>query len=79
MLVRIAALVAVDAPAVSYVLNLGVASRGRCRRRASPWCSCRGRADCWHGRVASATGKIVKGLGVAIEIVAIELDEESDD
>ena len=79
MLVRLAALVAVDAPAISYVLNLGVAGEvgvdaERVRGVLAAVAPIVGTS-----RVASATGKIVKGLAVAIEVAEAELDEESDD
>ena len=68
MLVRIAALAAVDAPTVSYLLNLGVASEigvdaEQVRGVLAAIAPIVGTA-----RVASATGKIVNALEVAIEI-----------
>ena len=76
MLVRIAALAAVDAPPVSYLLNLGAASEldidpERVRGVLAAIAPIVGTA-----RVASATGKIVDALEVAIETV--ELEEDSD-
>ena len=76
MLVRIAALAAVDAPPVSYLLNLGAASEldidpEQVRGVLAAIAPIVGTA-----RVAAATGKIVEALAVAIEIV--ELEEESD-
>ncbi len=72
MLVRIAALVAVDAPSISYLLNLGLASEAgvdpeRIRGVLAAVAPIVGTA-----RVASATGKIVKGLAVAIEVAEAE-------
>jgi alkylhydroperoxidase/carboxymuconolactone decarboxylase family protein YurZ len=77
MLVRIAALVAVDAPAISYLMNLGAASEvgvdaERVRRVLAAIAPIVGTA-----RVAAATGKIVDALAVAIEIV--EFEEESNE
>jgi 4-carboxymuconolactone decarboxylase len=74
MLVRIAALVAVDAPPVSYLLNLaGGADVGidadRVRGVLAAIAPIVGTA-----RVASATGKIAEALEVAIEVA--ELDQE---
>jgi hypothetical protein len=68
MLVRIAALVAVDAPAVSYLLNLDAASEigidaEQIRGVLAAVAPIVGTA-----RVASATGKIVDALDVEIEI-----------
>jgi len=68
MLVRIAALVAVDAPPVSYLTNLeAIADVGidadRVRGVLAAIAPIVGTA-----RVASATGKIVEALDVAIEV-----------
>jgi alkylhydroperoxidase/carboxymuconolactone decarboxylase family protein YurZ len=68
MLVRIAALVAVDAPTVSYLLNLDAASEigidaEQVRGVLAAVAPIVGTA-----RVASATGKIVEALAVEIEI-----------
>ena len=75
MLVRLAALVAVDAPTASYLLNLGAGRRRRCRRRPGPRRPHRGRPDRRHRRASSsATGTIVDALAVAIEVA--EADEQ---
>ena len=76
MLVRIAALAAVDAPPISYLLNLGAASEldidpEQVRGVLAAIAPIVGTA-----RIASATGKIVDVLAVAIEIV--ETEEEGD-
>ena len=77
MLVRIAALVAVDAPLFSYVMNLEVASEldidpERIRGVLAAVAPIVGTP-----RVASATGKIVEALAVEIEIAEFEeLDDE---
>jgi 4-carboxymuconolactone decarboxylase len=68
MLVRIAALVAVDAPPVSYLLNLGAASEigidaEQVRGVLAAVAPIVGTA-----RIASATGKIVEALAVEIEV-----------
>jgi 4-carboxymuconolactone decarboxylase len=73
MLVRIAALAAVDAPAVSYGLNLGMAGEvgieaDEVRGVLAAIAPIVGTA-----RVASATGRIVEALAIAIE--AAELEE----
>ena len=84
MLVRIAALVAVDAPSFSYVLNLEVASEldidpERIRGVLAAIAPIVGTP-----RVASATGKIVEALAVEMEIAELEelseevADEEAD-
>jgi 4-carboxymuconolactone decarboxylase len=77
MLVRIAALAAVDAPTVSYLLNLGAASEleidpEQVRGVLAAIAPIVGTA-----RIASATGKIVDAIGVAIEIA--EADAEQGD
>jgi hypothetical protein len=74
MLVRIAALVAVDAPPASYLMNLGAAGEigvdaDKVRGVLMGVAPIVGTA-----RVASATGKIVRALGLAIELA--ELEEE---
>jgi 4-carboxymuconolactone decarboxylase len=68
VLVRIAALAAVDAPSVSYLLNLGAASEigvdaEQVRGVLAAIAPIVGTA-----RVASATGKIARALAVAIEV-----------
>jgi alkylhydroperoxidase/carboxymuconolactone decarboxylase family protein YurZ len=74
MLVRIAALVAVDAPPASYLLNLGAAAdigigEDEVRGVLSAIAPIVGTA-----RIASATGNIVRALAIAIETA--ELDDE---
>ena len=76
MLVRFAALVAVDAPPASYMLNLGAASDmgldvQRARDVLAAVAPIVGTA-----RVVSATGNIVRALGLALEMA--EAAEESD-
>ena len=77
MLVRIAALVAVDAPPASYLLNLGAARElgidpEQVRGVLAAIAPIVGTA-----RVASATGNIVDALEVAIEVA--ELEEQSEE
>jgi len=77
MLVRIAALAAVDAPPVSYLLNLGAASEldidaEQVRGVLAAIAPIVGTA-----RIASATGKIVDALEVAIEIAEADDQDES--
>ena len=72
MLVRIAALVAVDAPPASYLVNLGAAGEigigaEQVRDVMMAIAPIVGTA-----RVASATGKIVRALGLAIDIAELE-------
>ena len=75
-LVRIAALAAVDAPPVSYLLNLAAASEvgidaDQVRGVLAAIAPIVGTA-----RVASATGKIVDALDVAIEVAELEAESE---
>jgi len=75
MLVRIAALAAVNAPSVSYLMNLEAAQElgidaERVRGVFAAIAPIVGTA-----RVASATGKIVDALAIEIELE--ELEEES--
>jgi 4-carboxymuconolactone decarboxylase len=77
MLVRIAALVAVDAPSVSYLLNLGAASEvgvdaEQVRGVLAAIAPIVGTA-----RIASATGKIAEALEVAIEVAELDEQEQS--
>ena len=72
MLVRIAALVAVDAPPISYALNLEAASDldidpDQVRGVLAAIAPIVGTA-----RIASATGNIVQALAVAIEVAEVE-------
>jgi alkylhydroperoxidase/carboxymuconolactone decarboxylase family protein YurZ len=74
MLVRIAALVAVDASPASYLLNLGAAGElgmdaEQVRGVLAAVAPIVGTA-----RVASATGSIVAALGVAIEVAELEAE-----
>jgi hypothetical protein len=76
-LVRIAALAAVDAPAASYLLNLGAAAElgidaEQVRGVLAAVAPIIGTA-----RTASATGKIVEALAVAIEVAELESEAES--
>ena len=75
MLVRIAALVAMDAPPVSYLYNLGTAAdfdvdADDVRGILAAIAPIVGTA-----RVASATSKIVHALGIAIDLAELEADE----
>lgn len=72
MLVRIAALVAMDAPPISYVFNLGAASEldidpEEVRGVLAAIAPIVGTA-----RIASATSKIVRALDLAIDIAELE-------
>jgi alkylhydroperoxidase/carboxymuconolactone decarboxylase family protein YurZ len=75
-LVRIAALAAMDAPPVSYLLNLGAAAEldvdpEQIRGVLAAITPIVGTA-----RVASATGSIVEALAVAIDVAVLEAEAE---
>ena len=77
MLVRIAALVAVDAPPASYLLNLEVAGKvgvdeEQVRGVVTAIAPIVGTA-----RVASAASKMVRALGLAIELGELEAEGET--
>ena len=74
MLVRLAALVAVDAPPASYLLNLGAASELGFGVEDVQGVLAAVAPIVGTARVASATGNIVRALGFALE--AAELDED---
>jgi alkylhydroperoxidase/carboxymuconolactone decarboxylase family protein YurZ len=76
MLVRVAALVAVDAPPVSYLLNLGAASEVGLDAEQVRGVLVAIAPIVGTPRVAAATGKIVDALDVAIEIA--ESEEQSE-
>jgi 4-carboxymuconolactone decarboxylase len=73
MLARIAALVAVDAPSVSYLLNLAAASETGLDAEQVRGVLAAVAPIVGTPRVASATSRIAEALDVAIEIA--ELDE----
>lgn len=81
MLVRIAALVAVDAPPASYLLNLGVADETGVDAEQIRDVFAAVAPIVGTARVASATGKVVRALGLAelaAEQALMEGDEGSD-
>ena len=76
MLVRIAALAAVDAPPVSYLLNLGAAGEVGIDAEQVRGVLAAIAPIIGTPRVASATGKIVDAIEVAIEVAELEEEEE---
>ena len=72
MLVRIAALVAVDAPSISYLMNLGVAGEVDVEPEQIRGVLAAIAPIVGAPRVASAMGKIVDALDVAIEVAELE-------
>ena len=76
MLVRIAALVAVDAPPVSYSLNIGAAGDVGLDADAVRGVLLAIAPIVGTARIAAATGNIVQALAVEIELAAADLDDD---
>jgi alkylhydroperoxidase/carboxymuconolactone decarboxylase family protein YurZ len=72
MLVRLAALVAVDAPPVSYLLNLGAADEAGIPEEQIRGVLAAVAPIVGTARVASATGNVARALGLAIELAEME-------
>ena len=72
MLVRIAALVAMDAPPVSYMLNLSVAGEVDVDAEEVRGVLAAIAPIVGTPRVAAATGNIVRALGIAIDLAELE-------
>lgn len=72
MLVRIAALVAVDAPPASYLMNLGAAIDAGIDVEEIQGVLAGIASIVGTARVVAAAGSIVKALGVAIDIAELE-------
>jgi len=77
MLVRVAALVAVDAPPVSYLMNLGAAGEIGVGEEDVRGVLAAVAPIVGTARVASATSKIVRATGLAIELAELEAEEEA--
>lgn len=77
MLVRIAALVAVDAPPASYLLNLGVASDVGVDEQQVTGVLAAIAPIVGGPRIVAATGNIARALGFAIDLAEAELEEEA--
>jgi 4-carboxymuconolactone decarboxylase len=75
-LVRLAALVASDAPAVSYALNLAVDAEVGLDANDVRGVLAAIAPIVGTSRVAAATGRIATALSVAIEVASAELDDE---
>ena len=78
MLVRIAALVAVDAPPASYLMNLGAASEldvdaEQVRGVLAAVAPIVGTA-----RVVSATSKMIRALALELDLLQLEAETEED-
>jgi 4-carboxymuconolactone decarboxylase len=74
MLVRIAALVAVDAPPSSYLLNAGAASDAGIDVEQARGILAAIAPIVGTARIAAATGNMVRALGIALEVAEDEQD-----
>ena len=75
MLVRIAALVAVDAPPMSYLLNLGAADELDIDPEEIRGVLAAVAPIVGTPRVVAATGNIVRALGIALDLAELEGDQ----
>jgi len=75
MIARIAALVAMDAPPVSYLVNLGAAGEAGVDAETVQGVLIAVAPIVGTARVASAAGKMVRALGLAIAVADAELEE----
>jgi alkylhydroperoxidase/carboxymuconolactone decarboxylase family protein YurZ len=76
MLVRIATLVAVDAPPASYLMNLGAAGEAGVDENQIRDVLLAIAPIVGTARIAAATGNIARALGLALEMA--ELEQEAD-
>jgi 4-carboxymuconolactone decarboxylase len=74
MLVRLAALVAVDAPPASYLLNLGAAGEAGVDEEQVRGVLAAVAPVVGTARVASAAGNIARALGFATELAELEAE-----
>jgi 4-carboxymuconolactone decarboxylase len=75
MIARIAALVAVDAPPISYLVNLGAAGEAGVDAETVQGVLIAVAPIVGTARVASAASKMARALGLAISIAEAELEE----
>lgn len=78
MLVRLAALVAVDAPPASYLVNLGAGAQTALTLEDARSVLVAVAPIVGAPRVVSAAGKITEALGLALAIALDELEAEAD-
>jgi len=76
MMVRIAALVAVDAPPVSYLLNLGAAGEADVSEEQIRGVLAAVAPIVGTPRVTAAAGNVLRALGIAIDLAAMEEMED---
>jgi hypothetical protein len=79
MLVRLAALVAVDAPAASYLVNLGAGAQTALTLEDARSVLIAVAPIVGAPRVVSAAGKITEALGLALAIALNDLEAEADE
>jgi len=79
MLVRIAALIAVDAPPASYLLNLGAASDIGIGLEDVQGVLTAVAPIVGTARVTAASGNIMRALGFAIEVAELEAELDAED
>jgi 4-carboxymuconolactone decarboxylase len=77
MLVRLAALASVDAPPISYLMNLGVGGDVGVGAEEVQQVLIGIAPVVGTARVASAAGKIVRALGLAIAVADAETEEKA--
>lgn len=77
MLVRIAALIAVDAPPASYLMNLGAAGELGIGEEQVRGVLAAVAPIVGTPRVVAATGNIVRALGFALEMAELEAENEA--
>ena len=75
MLVRIAALVAMDAPPMSYLLNLGMADEVDVDAEEVRGVLAAIAPIVGTPRVVAATSKIARALGIALDLAELESEE----
>jgi alkylhydroperoxidase/carboxymuconolactone decarboxylase family protein YurZ len=74
MLVRVAALVAIDAPPASYLMNLGAAGETGMTPEELQGILCAIAPIVGTTRIVSAAGKLVRALGLAVGLAEFEED-----
>jgi hypothetical protein len=79
MLVRLAALVAIDAAPASYLMNLGMASELGVDEQAAQNVLAAVAPIVGSARVVSAAGKMVRALGLALAIAETADEEDEED
>ena len=77
MLVRIAALVAIDAPPMSYLLNLGAADELDIDPEEIRGILAAIAPIVGTPRIVAATGNIVRALGIALDMAELESEQTS--